>query len=164
MPHAVVFSSFGAGVLAFWLLVYAVNKLLVDYASPRVSRAYSTVLSKSGVSVTPLQVRWQTARCNRLMIRLANKLGHTFLKHWFNAGVAFGLCGQLASVAFLLYTLVYTFAQPQANVDNQDGNNNNHRNHTATNSNGNTIHVATAAAAARQQLLVPVVGKPCTII
>jgi hypothetical protein len=98
---------FGLTVLVlFWTFIYVINTLLLEFKLT--SAIYAKFLSKNGLSINLLQIKWYTVRCNRLFIRLSN-VKPNFLKHWFNCGVLIGLLGQWFSILFLFYTLFAYF-------------------------------------------------------
>ena len=93
-------------LIIFWTIIYVINTLLLEFKLT--SAIYAKFLSKNGLSINLLQIKWYTVRCNRLFIRLSNIKPH-FLKHWFNFGVLIGLLGQWFSILFLFYTLLAYF-------------------------------------------------------
>ena len=104
---------FGTAILfIFWSVSYLLNTLLLECSYT--SAVYAKLLSKNGLSVNILQIKWYTVRCNRLFMRLSNWRAN-FWKWWFNAGVLVVVVGQFASIGLLLYTLVDFFrAKPQS--------------------------------------------------
>lgn len=97
--------SFAYGLFllaAFWSAVYLINTFLIEFSLT--SALYAKILSKNGVSITPLQIRWYTVRCNRLFMKLS-AIKPNFLKWWFNMGVLLGIVGQISSIFLLTYTL-----------------------------------------------------------
>lgn len=101
-----LFGSIFYNVTLFWLLVFIFNKILID--NRFTSAAYAKLLSKNGLRISFLQIKWYTVKCNRIFIKLSNWKSN-FLKHWFNTGVIIGLVGQLMSIFFLMYTIVDFF-------------------------------------------------------
>jgi hypothetical protein len=98
---------FGTTILIiFWTIIYVINTFLLEFKLT--SAIYAKFLSKNGISINLLQIKWYTVRCNRLFIRLSN-IKANFLKHWFNFGVLIGLLGQWFSILFLSYTLFTYF-------------------------------------------------------
>lgn len=100
-----LFGSIFWNVTVFWLLVLFLNKLLID--NRFTSAFYAKFLSKNGLTIDFLRIKWHTVKCNRFFIKFSNwKLN--FLKHWFNIGVICGIVGQFLSFFLLLYT-IYDF-------------------------------------------------------
>lgn len=93
-------------IFIFWSILYLINTFLLECTYT--SAFYAKFLSKNGLSVNILHLKWYTVRCNRLFIKLSNWRPN-FLKHWFNMGVLTGLIGQLLSLALLAYNLVDYF-------------------------------------------------------
>jgi S2P endopeptidase len=93
-------------ILIFWTILYLVNTLLIECSIT--SARYAKFLSKKGLSINLFQIKWYTARCNRLFIKMSS-WEPKFLMWWFNAGVLFGLLGQVGSIFLLIYTLIDFF-------------------------------------------------------
>ena len=93
-------------ILLFWSFVYLINTFLIECKFT--SALYAKLLSKNGISINILQLKWYTVRCNRLFIKISNWKPN-FFKIWFNLGVVIGLVGQFGSILLLMYTLVDFF-------------------------------------------------------
>lgn len=93
-------------ICLFWSLLYILNTFLLECRLT--SAFYAKILSKNGLSINTLQIKWFSVRCNRLFIKISNWKPE-FFKWWFNFGVIFGIVGQLASIFLLVYTLVDFF-------------------------------------------------------
>lgn len=93
-------------IAGFWLTLHLLNLFLIECRFT--SALYAKFLSINGLSISTLQLKWFTVRCNRLFIRISSWRPE-FFKWWFNFGVVFGLIGQVASIFLLLYTLVDFF-------------------------------------------------------
>jgi hypothetical protein len=106
------------GIFVFiiiWSSCYLVNTFLL-YFSPT-SAWYAKLLSKNGFSIHALQIKWYTAKCNRLFIRLSSWRAN-FWHLWFNLGVIVGLVGQVLSLILLIYTAVDFFRTKENGNDN----------------------------------------------
>lgn len=93
-------------ILLFWSFVYLINTFLIECKFT--SALYAKLLSKNGISINILQLKWYTVRCNRLFIKISNWKPN-FFKIWFNLGVIIGLIGQFGSILLLMYTLIDFF-------------------------------------------------------
>lgn len=93
-------------ILIVWSVLYLINTFLLE--CPITSATYAKILSKNGISVSILHIKWYTVKCNRLFIRISNWRPN-FLKWWFNFGVVTGLIGQLFSIFLLSYNLIDFF-------------------------------------------------------
>ena len=93
-------------ILLFWSFVYLINTFLIECKFT--SALYAKLLSKNGISINILQLKWYTVRCNRLFIKISNWKPN-FFKIWFNLGVIIGLVGQFGSILLLMYTLIDFF-------------------------------------------------------
>ena len=96
----------GSIILIVWSVLYLINTFLLECSIT--SATYAKILSKNGISVSILHIKWYTVKCNRLFIRISNWRPN-FLKWWFNFGVVTGLIGQLFSVFLLSYNLIDFF-------------------------------------------------------
>ena len=99
-------------ILIFWALVYALNTFLIECSFT--SARYAKILSKKGLSINLFQIKWYTVKCNRLFVKLSNWKPR-FLMWWFNAGVVFGLIGQVGSIFLVSYTLIDFFRSKPTN-------------------------------------------------
>jgi hypothetical protein len=93
-------------IVVFWTFIHLLNAFLIECRFT--SALYAKLLSINGLSISTLQIKWFTVRCNRLFIRISS-WKPDFFKWWFNFGVLFGIVGQLGSIFLLLYTLVDFF-------------------------------------------------------
>lgn len=93
-------------IVLFWLIIYAINTFLLECKFT--SAFYAKILSKNGLSINTLHIKWYTVKCNRLFMKISNWRPN-FFKWWFNMGVLFGILGQVGSIVLLIYTLVDFF-------------------------------------------------------
>ena len=98
-------------LLIFWTILYVLNTFLIECSLT--SARYARFLSQNGLSINLFQIKWYTVRCNRLFIKLSS-WRPKFLMWWFNAGVLFGIVGQVASLFLLSYTLIDYFRSKPA--------------------------------------------------
>lgn len=94
------------GIVGFWTALHLLNLFLIECRLT--SALYAKFLSINGLSISTLQLKWFTVRCNRLFIRISSWRPE-FFKWWFNFGAVFGIIGQVASIFLLLYSLVDFF-------------------------------------------------------
>lgn len=104
-----LFDSIIWNVTLFWLLVFFFNQLLIE--NRFTSAFYAKILSKNGLTIDFLRIKWHTVKCNRCFIKFSN-WNLNFLKHWFNIGVICGIVGQFLSIFLLFYT-IYDFFRPK---------------------------------------------------
>jgi hypothetical protein len=93
-------------VAVFWTAVYLLNTFLLECSFT--SAFYAKILSKNGISINVLHIKWYTVRCNRLFIKISS-IKPKLLKIWFNFGVIVSIIGQIASIFLLMYTLIDFF-------------------------------------------------------
>ena len=99
-------------LLIFWSVCYLINTFMLECSFT--SGIYAKFLSKNGLSINFLQIKWYTVKCNRFLIRLSNWRAN-FWKWWFNCGVIVGVLGQFGSLFLLCYTLYDFFrARPKS--------------------------------------------------
>ena len=93
-------------VVIFWVLVYVLNTFLLECSFTSVY--YARFLSKNGLSIGFLHIKWYIEKCNRFFIKISG-LKPNFWRVWFNMGVFLGIFGQIGSLCLLTYTLIDFF-------------------------------------------------------
>ena len=104
-----IFTNVVSYLILFWTILFILNKFLIE--NRFTSAKYAKFLSKKGFTITTLQIKWYTVKCNRLFIKISNWKPN-FQKYWFNIGVVLGVIGQFLSIYLLMYT-IYDFFRPK---------------------------------------------------
>ncbi|XP_071503869.1 membrane-bound transcription factor site-2 protease-like [Diadema antillarum] len=101
-------STWIALVLGFWSSLYLVDVYL--RTNKRCSEQYSSFKGRCGMQVSIGQIKFHTAKLNRLFLRLG-QCKPRMLRSWFTLGSWFGVGLMFVAVALLLMTLVKAFSQ-----------------------------------------------------
>jgi len=99
----------GLGVICFWAAISFMDSLLRTCQN----YPYIWLMEKTGLVLKFGQIRWTTARYNRIFVWLGSRRPK-FLQLWFNLGAIFGLLAVVPSIGVLLVTVKNNVYPPES--------------------------------------------------